>query len=284
MSDVDATNVAPLSDCGCCDGVHAATPRSTDNPPGARRLDYRVGTAGSFLESMRARLSSTLPALRSRGTDDPTIALMDAWACVLDVLAFYEERIVTEGYLRTATEGLSVTALARAVGYERSPGRAAATWLEFTLEEGVGAPAEVPIPTGTKVASLPGPGQTPQTFETVADVGARPEWNAIGVAQAGSPLDGFPFGRLYVEGAATSIRAGETLLFRGPGGAFVLHTIQRVTPLPTGITEVVWGVAVPASYDEVHVLHQRAAVFGASAPDWRTLPDSIRDHYKPIFI
>src|SRR5262245_4051876 len=119
MSDVEPTSVAlPLNDCGCCDGVHAATPRNTDNPPGASRLQYRVGTAGSFLESMRARLSSTLPALRSRGTDDPTIALIDAWACVLDVLAFYDERIITEGYLRTATEGLSVTALARTVGYE----------------------------------------------------------------------------------------------------------------------------------------------------------------------
>jgi hypothetical protein len=273
----------PLDSCGSCEGVDAVTPLPTDNPPGADRLRYRVGTAATFLESMRARVSRDLPSLRSRRTDDATIALMDAWACALDVLTFYDERIITEAFLRTATEALSVTELARTVGYERAPGRAAATWLQFALEDGVGAPTEVPVPTGTKVASLPGPGQLPQTFETTEDMTARPEWSAITATGATSPVAGFPFGRLYVAGAATTIRPGESLLFRGTAGAFRLHTVQHVTPLPSGVTEVVWGVAVPVEYDEVHVLHVRAAVFGAAAPDWKALPDSIRNHYDSYF-
>src|SRR5207302_5152720 len=144
-----------LDDCGFCAGVEVVTPRSTDNPPRADRLTYRVGTAATFLESMQARVSARLAGLRSRRADDATAALMDTWACTLDVLTFYSERIVTEAYLRTATEGVSVTDLARTVGYERAPGRAAATSLQFTLEDGVGSPAEVPVPTGTKVASRP---------------------------------------------------------------------------------------------------------------------------------
>jgi hypothetical protein len=280
VTDIDQT-VTGLTDgggCGCCAGVHVVTPRNTDNLPGSDRLRYRVGTAASFLESMRTRIGALLPDLRTRRTDDPSIALLDAWACALDVLTFYDERIITESYLRTAVEGLSLTELARTVGYQRSPGVAAPTWLQFTLEDGDGAPAQVPIPIGTKVASLPGPGELPQTFETVGSATARPEWNAFSVKQTGSPVAGFARGRLYVAGAATTIRVGETLLFRGPGG-FELHTVRRVTLLPTGVTEVDWGAAVPATHDEVHVLHQRAAVFGASAPDWRSLPDTIRANY-----
>jgi hypothetical protein len=281
----DSTVDATLSDCGCCEGVSEVTPEATDNPRGASALHYRAGTAASFRESMLAGISRqpALSAMRVRRADDPTIALTDAWACVLDVLTFYNERIANEAYLRTATEGLSLVQLARTVGYERAPGRAAAATLAFTLEEGVGAPAEVPIPTGTKVASVPGPGELPQTFETVEDVTARPEWNAIAAADQGSPDAELPLGRLYVDGSATTIRVGETLLFRLESGGFLLHQVERVTPLPSGVTEVFWGEPVTAAVAEVHVLHQRAAVFGAAAPDWRSLPDSIRGHYDVFF-
>ena len=40
------------------------------------------------------------------------MALIDACACVADVLTFYQERIANEGFLRTATERRSVLELA----------------------------------------------------------------------------------------------------------------------------------------------------------------------------
>src|SRR5438552_2788089 len=42
-----------------------------------------------------------------------------------------------------------------------------------------GAPTKAIVPQGTKVQSLPGPGQLPQTFETSVEIFARPEWNAV---------------------------------------------------------------------------------------------------------
>lgn len=63
-----------------------------------------------------------LRKLTSREADDATIALLDAWATVADVLTFYQERIANEGYLRTATERRSVLELARLVGYQPRPG------------------------------------------------------------------------------------------------------------------------------------------------------------------
>ena len=56
----------------------------------------------------------SLSALTTRESDDPAIALLDAWAVAGDVLTFYQERIANEGYLRTATERRSIRELAAA--------------------------------------------------------------------------------------------------------------------------------------------------------------------------
>ena len=142
-----------------------------------------------FKESLLARLSAAeLPALAGLGTRedaDFTIALCDALAVTLDVLTFYQERIANENFLRTATERRSILELARLIGYELAPGVAAGTHLAFTLAGGAGPPAAaaapVTIAAGTRVQSVPGPDEQPQTFETVEAVEARVEWNAIPV-------------------------------------------------------------------------------------------------------
>ena len=100
-------------DCGCCEGTEPLTPRTIFNRPGLDALAYRIGTQSAFLETMKAELSSAaLAGLTTREGSDPSIALLDAWAVVADVLTFYQERIANEGYLRTATERRSVLELA----------------------------------------------------------------------------------------------------------------------------------------------------------------------------
>ena len=127
----------------CCEGVKPVTPVAVANRPGLAALSYRVGTHSSFLETMLARLStsrltptagtldarglptttySALGGLNTRDPSDFSIALLDAWATVADVLTFYQERIANEGYLRTATERRSVVELARLIGYTPRPG------------------------------------------------------------------------------------------------------------------------------------------------------------------
>ena len=97
-----------LSSCGCCEGVHPLTPAGTENLPGLSALAYRVGTHARFKATMQAALArfGNLARLTTREDDDPSIALLDVWATVADVLTFYQERIANEGYLRTATERL----------------------------------------------------------------------------------------------------------------------------------------------------------------------------------
>ncbi len=177
--------------CGCCEGVAILTPLPVTNRPGLPWLAYRVGTYATFLKTMQARLSSLhledsvsyplegdpnpLKHLTTRTSDDPAIAWLHAWASVADVLTFYQERIANEGYLRTATERRSILELARLVGYKLRPGVAATAYLAFDME----VDSNEKIPAGTGAKSTPGPGELPQTFETVEILPARYEWNAL---------------------------------------------------------------------------------------------------------
>ncbi len=106
-----------LNDCGCCEEITKLTPHKVYNRPGMSAIMYRVGTHGQFKQTMQAHLSgSRQPALRNlttRENDDFSIALLDGWSVVSDILTFYQERLANEFYLKTATERLSVLESAR---------------------------------------------------------------------------------------------------------------------------------------------------------------------------
>ncbi len=285
--------------CGCCAGLEVVTPESEANRPGLSALAYRAGTYATFLESMLARISSIYidvpapdgsgkmqrifplsglvlnadgktfdrisPGLSTRAFDDPSIALLDAWATVADVLTFYEERIANEGYLRTATERRSILELARLVGYRLRPGISSSVYLAFTVSDGFNGT----IPAGTRAQSIPGTGERPQPFETYVDLSARDVWNnlkprltrpqVITLAASPSPTnqtvtidqgtDATTRDTLYLDGLSTNLKTGDALLITsGNGGGqqslrFVesvsLQTDQKRTevrlqePLPT---------------------------------------------------
>jgi hypothetical protein len=180
--------------CGCCEGIDIVTPEPEANRPGLTALAYRVGTHATFFETMLARLSNLyldIPSLDGSGTDriyplkqlttrdrgDPSIALLDAWAVVAHVLAFYQERIANEGFLCTATERRSILELARLVGSKLRPGVASSVYLAFTVSNGF----KGDIPAGTRAQSIPGTGEKPQFFETSgrhchAASGLRSRW------------------------------------------------------------------------------------------------------------
>lgn len=172
-----------MNDCDCCDGTGVETPAQISNRPGLRAIAYRIGTHSRFKGTMLARLSGIgLPALRdlkTRADDDFSIALLDAWATVADVLTFYQERIANEAYLRTATERRSLVELARLIGYKPRPGVAANAYLAFTMDTAPGSPAQTTVDIGTRAQSVPGPDEKPQTFETIEKIEARADWNAM---------------------------------------------------------------------------------------------------------
>lgn len=248
ISAVDA--ITNLNDCGCCEGVSTETPLTVFNRPGLSAIVYRIGTQAEFKETLIARLSSSnLPALRkltTRDDDDFTIALLDAWATVGDVLTFYQERIANESYLRTATERLSVLELARLINYQLRPGVAAGAYVAFTLEEAQGAlgqalaigttaeiaPEKLPpitIATGTKIQSIPGPGEQAQTFETVEEIKARVTWNAIRPRLTQPQPITTTRETFFFTGTDNNLKKGDRLLIVDQTGAFAIRSILKVT-------------------------------------------------------
>ena len=240
-----------LNTCGCCD-PNVPDP-SIDNPQGLPALSYRVGTHGAFMRRMLAQLPHEgiedapnqirypLSHLATRASDDPAIALLDAWATIADVLTFYQERIANEGFLQTATERRSILEQARLIGYELNPGVAASAYLAFTVDASDGAPPSAVVPKGTKVQSVPGQNELPQTFETGDDITARLEWNAMKPRQMRPQELAINSGKLYLLGLSVGFATGGTAL-----DASQTHPLDTDAPLPS--TGTVPGLEVTALY------------------------------------
>ncbi|MEK1905158.1 MAG: putative baseplate assembly protein [Pseudomonas sp.] len=291
------------SDCGCCSGVKALTPVDGSNPPGQATLHYRVGSHARFRQTQLAGLSSkpALLDLTTRDADDPALALLDAWAGVLDVLSFYQERILNEGFLRTATERRSVLELGRAIGYELRPGVAASTYLAFTLETAPGAPLAAVIAAGSKSQSIPAQDETPQVFETLEPLQARAAWNALEVLNQDEVRPYWGGRTLYLRGQNTQLQPGDALLVIGEerrkdpdNENWDFRRVRRLLVVPpnepsadplAGYTVVTldrpFGSLVhsvqPSQLDpRCYALRSKAALFGQAAPNWKAMPRSLR--------
>jgi predicted phage baseplate assembly protein len=237
---------------------------------------------------MLARLAEELPGLTARESDDPAIALLDAWATVADVINFYQERIVNEGFLRTATERASVLELARAIGYELRPGVAASTYLRFAVESVPGAPAAATVADRTKVRSVPGQGEQAQTFETSSELTALAELNEVGLRTREPQRIGSGTTRLYLAGTTTRLQPGDAILVIRPvpfhASYMDFRILRRVEPRPDA-TLVSWdkglsgGWTPPQDWVQVHAFRLRASIFGQNAPDFRSMPDEVRKRY-----
>jgi len=249
---------------------------------------------------MLARLSSSdypaLAALKTRDNDDFTVAFLDATAMVLDVLAFYQERLANEAYLRTAGQSRSLTELSRLIGYQPSPGVSASTYVAFSLRTAPGqAPdpsaSAITIPQGTQIQSVPAQGQTPQIFETSTDIQAKANWSALPV-QTGRPW--VPPGNtngIYLSGTATQLQLGDSLLFlsvsreqwnpsvsSSPSEQWDVAVINQVRADPIrNLTYVSWDTTLkhansgsqnlPWIAAKVFAFRQKATLFGHNAPN-----------------
>ncbi|MER7582095.1 hypothetical protein [Kitasatospora sp. NPDC097691] len=180
-----------MSASGTCPGGLPATPLPVDNPAGLPALRARIGGFASFRRTMLERIAAQpeLAGLTTRDQDDHAITLLEQWAALGDVLTFHQERYVNEHFLGTAVLDESVHRLVELIGYRPRPGVSATATLAFTLAVG----AALTVPTGFPVQSVPGPGDQPQTFETLEGCAADWRLNALpayGRPTAVDPLTG----------------------------------------------------------------------------------------------
>lgn len=287
--------IAPADACGCCEGVTLSTARPVWNRPNLDAIRTRAGDHAAFKASMLSRLSSSaLPALAGLGTradDDFSIALIDGWAAVLDVLTFYQERHGNEAYIGTATERFSIAEIARLIGYRLQPGSAAETDLAFLMEDPPGAAPDVEelnIPAGTRVQSLPGPDEEAQVFESLADLNARVAWNRMRPRQNVRVTLAEGATHTWLAGQATGLQPGDGIVIVHPARFDPDHAgfdvesdlwqarrLTRVTPDATlNRTRIDWaeplGTLSPAGetapLHKMFALRRQAGLFGANAP------------------
>lgn len=267
-------------------------PEAADNPPGLAEVRFRMATHSQSLRRMvRAARAAVAPSseasdsslnltksvlrplahLDADAQNDPALALLDAWASVVDVLTFYQERIANEGYLRTARERRSVLELGNLVGYQPHPGVAASTYLAYTTEKD----HDVTILAGAKVQSVPGPGELPQTFETFNNLDARAAWNLLH-PRLSAPWTPQIFAKdkseIIVKGMATALRPGQQLMVPNADRDFDMHTIYAVElrpsrePLRGDTTRIVFRPAGAPPPVQQRPQQQQQAAGGEAAP------------------
>lgn len=287
------------------------------NPPGRSLLHWRLGTAEQFLAELAQRLvtegipteSGTVYPFATLDVSRPTswtMALLDAWAMVGDILCFYQERLINEGFLATAGEPASLQALFNGIGLRRGapvpvvaaggdvagtplldPGSAATAWFVFTVQDAAGLPTRSSLPARSQIRHHPPQDTFPYTFETERAVELRLEWNDIKPWRAATPppVALAPDARgLKLAGTATALKPGQPLLVRGrtpsgPGWRVVVPAVVEANK-GAGFTQVLFPPAdgaPPALADlEAVAFAKMVSLFGADADSFAALPAKTR--------
>jgi predicted phage baseplate assembly protein len=235
----------PAPPAGCCDPEPAApaAPLAIANPPGLSAIRYRVGTFTSFRRAMLDLVASPdlLGATPNpfagwhEGTDgDYHTAFLELWAYIGDILTFYQERIVNEAFVATATQRDSLLRLASAIGYRPLPGAAAVALVAFTVDSG----KTITVPARFRVGSRAQPDRPASIFETEDAVTARGEHSAIPLA-ATAPTNQFAplasFGAVFGPTPSPRLdRATAASHLYGTAGAAFLRTLRTDPARATG--------------------------------------------------
>ncbi len=144
-------------------------PRPLYNPPGRSVLNYRIGDFLSFRDALLQPLvdddlkpiETALNDWRPGVESDLALQMVEWWAYLADILAFYNERHLHAAFLGTAVNAPEVSRLIRLLGYRPRPGIGA----RGTLAGLVTGNKSITLPAGFQIMSKPGPGKQPQTFE-----------------------------------------------------------------------------------------------------------------------
>jgi hypothetical protein len=208
------------------------------NPPGLAQISYRADDFAGF----RRALLRPLPGEQAIGVWRPApgdlgLQVLDWWAYLGDVLAFYNERIANESYLRTAIRQTSIANLVALLGYAPAPGLAATG--QVAVVRSAAHPDEpLVIPAGMRLSSVAAAGVPSQTFE----VGTAASFTGPSSVPVTLPPDtGLRLGAdgapqsVLLAGPVSGIGAGDRLVLAGRGFAglddgWALVTVGEVAP------------------------------------------------------
>ncbi len=219
-----------------CPCRHHRHPRRLDIAPGLTRLPRTVATYGEFRRAMLSDASarSQLDDWVAREPGDLGVLLVEMWAVACGVVAFADETICHECYLRTARLDGSLRRLIGLLGYRPRPAVAAAADVSFRVT----GRNPVTIPAGTALRSGAVGEHPPQVFELLEELVAHPLANSFDVVAG--PLDevgedapgsgSTELGELTVLVSAPGLVAGTPVLVSDPA-VVAVRRMTRVQPL-----------------------------------------------------
>lgn len=180
-------------------------PPPPDIAAGLDRLPRQLATFGEFRLALLDAISDH-PALadwRAREGDDFGVMILEWWAYVLDVLAFYSGEIAGESYLRTAARDESVRRIVGLIGYTPKPPMASTATLALFADSG--QPALLRAGSGFRSDAFGD--EPPQVFETSVDAIVDVTLNAWTLAPARQTT--FGQGPLLLTTTGASARPGQ---------------------------------------------------------------------------
>ena len=168
-----------------------------------------------------------LVALSTTSAADPTLALVDAVAAMADIVSFYEDRVLNEGYLPYALDSASLALFARGLG--QAPAMFVGAGVDLAMFAGPGR--DVVVPKGASIqaslardaaapaaegASAPAarPVAAPLTavFETARALVARPGLNRLTALLTGPARLVPQASDLFLAGTGLGLAPGDSLL------------------------------------------------------------------------
>lgn len=198
--------------CPCDPLIH---PQKLNIAAGLESIPRQIANFAQFRGAMLGALHhhGELAAWRARDEDDLGVMLLEMWAYVCDVLAFYDEVIAHECYVRTARRRPSLRKLVGLLGYLPRPAVAASVKLAVKAE----GRKVVALPRGTAFLSGAFDSEAPQVFELDAVTKIHPFNNQFSLKQPrpeklGDASKSYKEDYLLLKPATVNLKVGDLVL------------------------------------------------------------------------
>lgn len=220
-----------------CDEIIFPPPLSI--PAGLKGLPRQFATFPEFRQIMLSTIGGKLALQnwRARSSDDFGVMLLEMWAYVCDSLAFYDEVIANESYVRTSRQRASLRKLVGLLGYIPRPATSAIVDLAVFAD----GRQPLTLPVGTSFRSGAFPGSPPQVFELDADTRVHPFLNRWKLVRnrpvridGGQNLANVALTSLLLDPSTVTLKTGQLFLFEIAGDASKTQarTVKNISDYP----------------------------------------------------
>jgi hypothetical protein len=208
-----------------CDCDAHAFPPLVDIPPGLSRLPRQIGLFGDFRAALLARVRDhgALRDWRARDREDFGLMLLDWWADVADVIAFYNAEHVQDLYLSSARDDERIRRIVGLIGYRPRPALAA----EALITGIVDGSDPVTAPTGSGFIADAADSSPPQEFELEADAVLDPIRNRWTLAPIREPV--FDRDNVLIDSGSRNLSEGAWVAF-SRNGSYSAQQVLSVEP------------------------------------------------------